>query len=90
MNISSLIPPVNTATLKQPKRSEIAVAGSETDKDAPQSRQEPESREQKEKREQSKKRGQDRRQRNIKPLLDSRSGGDRRKDKTRPVINLSV
>jgi hypothetical protein len=90
VNISSLIPPVNTATLKQPKRSEIAVAGSETNKDAPHARQENERREQKEKHEAPKKRGQDRRQRNIKPLLDSRTGGDRRKDHHRPVINVNV
>jgi 5-deoxy-D-glucuronate isomerase len=81
MNISSLIPPVNTAKLKHPKRSEVAVAGSKTNEDA--------SRELSE-REQRKQRGQDRRRRNVKPLLDMRSGSDRRKDAQRRSINLSV
>lgn len=85
MNISSLFPPVNTAKLKQTKRSEVAVAGSEINpeakKDAPKAIYP---------RDQRKKRGQDRRQRNIKPLIDMRSGRDRRKDSENKSINVSV
>lgn len=82
MNISSLLPPVNTAKLKQPKRSEVAVAGSEINpeakKDTPKAVH------------QRKKRGQDRRKRSIKPLIDMRSGRDRRKDAESKSINVSV
>lgn len=81
MNISSLLPPVNTAKLKQPKRSEIAVAGSEISKDAPEKANE---------RQKRKRRGQERRRRHVKPLIEMRSGGDRRKDGERPSINLEV
>lgn len=81
MNISSLIPPVNPTKLKYPKHGEVAVAGSKINKDAPKMLS---------KQEQREKRGKDRRKRNVKPLLDSRTSGDRRKDPRRPSINLSV
>ncbi len=82
MNINSLLPPVNTTKLNYPKRSDVAVAGSETNKDAPKAVYERQQR--------KKHRGKDRRQRNLKPLLDSRSGSDRRKHPIRGSINLSV
>ena len=76
MNISSLLPPVNTATLKQPKRSEVAVAGSEVSKDAPKNTTDQEKR---------KYRGRERRKRKLKPLIDMRSGKDRRKGVQRSI-----
>lgn len=92
MNIGSLIPPVNTTKLKQPKRSEIAVAGSEIGKEP--HRQAPvqakEDDQQEHQGQERREKGKDRRQRNIKPLVDMRSGSDRRKDKIRPSINVDV
>lgn len=80
MNISSLLPPVNTTTLKRAK-SGVAVAGSEINKDAPKTVVNKERRQ---------RRGQDRRQKNIKPLVDMRSGRDRRKDQQQASISLKV
>ena len=91
MNIGSLIPPVNTAKLRQTKRSEIAVAGSEVGKEP--HRQVPvqanEDEQQDHGGQERRERGKDRRQRNIKPLIDMRSGGDRRRD-GKPSINVDV
>jgi hypothetical protein len=81
MNIGSLFPPVNTTKLSQVKRSEVAVAGSEINKDASRTLMEQEKR---------KRRGQERRKQDSKPLLDSRSGRDRRYDEEKRSINLKV
>lgn len=70
MDIRSLTPPVNTTKLRYPKRSDVAVAGSETNKDAPQyTKEEADER----------RHGRDRRKRREKPLVECRSGDDRRK-----------
>jgi hypothetical protein len=82
MNISSLIPPVNTAKLTHPRRSENVVAGSRIDKDAPR-------RDMNEK-EKRKHRGQERRKQKVKPMLDMRVSSDRREDLKRPSINVEV
>lgn len=83
LNISSLLPPVNPTKLKTPKRSEIAVAGSETNKDAPDTGAVYQ-------RKQHKRRGGDRRKRNIKPLIDLRSSPDRRKTTSKQSISVTV
>ena len=83
LNISSLLPPVNTTKLKTTKRSEIAVAGSETNKDAPHTDAVYQHK-------QHKRRGGDRRKRNIKPLVDLRSSPDRRKGAAKPSISIKV
>ncbi len=92
MNIGSFLPPVNTAKLKQPKRSEIAVAGSEVGKEphrqAPVPAQEDE--QQDSRGQERRARRKDRRQRNIKPLIDMRSGSDRRKGSAKTSINVDV
>lgn len=82
VNISSLLPPVNTHRMKSKNhRGDIAVAGSEADKHAPHPVVE---------QQQEKRKGRDRRQRDVKPLVDMRSGRDRRKDPDKPVIDLKV
>jgi len=95
MNIGSLIPPVNPAKLTYPKRSEVAVAGSEINKDAPEHSyaelyEKPSKQKERNRREQSKRRGQDRRKKNIRPALDMRTSSDRRTSTKRPRINISV
>lgn len=85
MNIGSLVPPVNPAKPSYPKRSEVAVAGSETNKDAPENLQGYVY----EKQQRRKRRGQDRRKKDVKPALDMRVSGDRRETK-KPRINISV
>ena len=82
VNISSLLPPVNTHRLKNTnKRSDVAVSGSEADKQARHPVVE---------QRQDQRKGKDRRQRDVKPLVDMRSGRDRRKDPDKPSINLKV
>ena len=82
MHISSLLPVVNTAKLQQPKRGQVAVAGAKVNKDAAQKTTA---------RKQCQRRGQERRQRNIKPLVDLRSGSDRRRNNPdKPSVSLNV
>ena len=92
MTIGSFLPPVNNAKLKQPKRSEIAYAGSELGKEA--HRQVPiqpqEDDDQGISDQERRQRGKERRQRNIKPLVDTRSGQDRRRDSSNLSINVDV
>ena len=90
MNISSLIPPVNPATLTYPKRSEVAVAGSEINKDAPERSRDELYKKERNKKEQGKRHGQDRRTKDIKPALDMRTSSDRRTSSKKPRINISV
>ncbi len=84
MHIRSQFPPVNTTKPTLVKRSEVAVAGSETNADAEKHEFYVQSKADK------KRRGKDRRKRNVKPLLDSRSGKDRRYDAEKPSINIEV
>jgi len=80
INIGSFNPPVNTKTAKYSKVSKsVAVAGSEIDNNSPKVTIEEERR-----------RKRDRRKRNIKPLIDMRSGRDRRYDSDKPSINIEV
>jgi hypothetical protein len=95
MNIGSLIPPANPAKLTYPKRSEVAVAGSEINKDAPERSQEElydkvSQHKERNRKERGKRRGQDRRKKDIKPALDMRASSDRRESNKRPRINISV
>ena len=95
MNIGSLTPPVNPAKLTYPKRSEVAVAGSEINKDAPDHSQEDlyeklSQQKERNRKQQGKRRGQDRRKKDIKPALDMRTSSDRRTSTKRPRINISV
>ena len=83
INIHSLVPPVNTPARSVTKRGEIAVTGAEVNKDAPQTQYVYQK-----KREHRK--GRDRRQRDLPPLIDMRSGGDRRNDPDKPSINVKV
>ena len=85
MNIGSLVPPVNPAKPSYPKRSEVAVAGSETNKDAPENLPSYVY----EKQSRRKRRRQDRRKKNVKPALDMRVSSDRRQ-RTRPRISIEV
>jgi hypothetical protein len=81
INIGPLNPPVSTPkTLKKSSR-HAAVAGSEINKDAQKVAPPVQ---------QKKRRGKDRRQRNMKPLIDLRSGRDRRDNPDAPSIDIEV
>jgi hypothetical protein len=80
INIGSLNPPVNTPKVQKKTSRSAAVAGTEINKDAqnvPQSVS-------------KKRRGKDRRQRNMKPLIELRSGRDRRDNPDTPSIDIEV
>jgi len=81
INIGSFHPPASTN--KPSKYSKVsksaAVAGSKVDNNAPQIGAEHERR-----------RKKDRRQRNVKTLIDMRSGRDRRTETDKPSINIEV
>ncbi len=80
INIGPLHPPVSTPKTKKSSR-DAAVAGTEINKDAQRVNQELPKK---------KRRGKDRRQRNIKPLIDLRSNRDRRQDPDAPSIDIEV
>jgi hypothetical protein len=87
MNIGSFVPPANPAKSTYPKRSEVAVAGSEINKDAPEDLKDYVYEKQQKRRKQ---RGKDRRKKDIKPALDMRASSDRREVQRRPRISISV
>lgn len=80
INIGSLHPPVSTPKIKQKSSKEAAVAGSKITKDAPKMVQPKRERRQR----------KDRRQKTLKPLVDLRTGGDRREDPATPSIDIEV
>jgi hypothetical protein len=87
MNIGSFVPPANPVKSTYPKRSEVAVAVSETNKDASEEIKDYVYEKQQKRR---KRRGQDRRTKDIKPALDMRASSERREIQRRPRINVSV
>ncbi|MGH1485916.1 MAG: hypothetical protein ACRBCI_06810 [Cellvibrionaceae bacterium] len=80
ININSLTPPVNTPKVKKMTSKSAAVAGTEINKDAQRVFVD----------QQKKRRGKDRRKKNMKPLIDLRSGRDRRDDPNIPSIDIEV
>ncbi|MFT7389219.1 MAG: hypothetical protein ACI8VC_002484 [Candidatus Endobugula sp.] len=87
MNIGSFIPPANPPKSTYPKRNEVAVAISETNKDTSEDIKDYVYEKQQKRR---KRRGYDRRTKDIKPALDMRASSDRRELQRRPRINISV
>ncbi len=82
INIGPLHPPITTPKINKTASSEAATESTEINKDAqPVVVQPPK---------QKKQRGKDRRQRNVKPLIDLRSSGDRRVDPDKPSINIKI
>lgn len=81
INIGPLHPPVSTPKVKKASSRDAAVAGTEINKDAQRVAQQPR---------QKKRRGKDRRQRNIKPLIDLRVSGDRREDPDTPSVDIKI
>jgi hypothetical protein len=81
INIGPLNPPVSKPKVLQSPSKDAAVAGSEINKDA--HRVDPPI-------QKKKRRGKDRRQRNMKPLIDLRSGRDRRDNPGVPSIDIEV
>lgn len=81
INIGPLIPPVSTPKVNKTLSRSAAVAGTEINKDTQHIVQE---------QKQKKRRGKDRRQRNLKPLLDLRSSGDRRANPDMPSVDVEV
>ncbi len=84
MNIPSHFLPINNIRVKPAKKASVSFEKSDSNTDATQQEiitpQEA----------RDKRKGEDRRKRNIKPLLDTRSGRDRRYDKNRQSIDIKA
>lgn len=84
MNIPSYFIPITPSRVKAPKKSALNVDKSETNENASENDALPHAAVQ------EKRRGADRRKRNVKPLLDTRSGRDRRYDTEKPSIDIEA
>ena len=82
INIGPIHPPVSTPTINKRESRDAAVAGTEINKDAQRVNQELPKK--------KKRRGKDRRQRNIKPLIDLRVSADRRENPDVPSIDIEI
>ena len=79
-NIGPLYPSVNTSKVVKKNYRDVAVTGTEVSKDNTSTV----------KQKVKKQRGKDRRQRNLKPLIDLRLGRDRRQNVSKPSIDIEV
>lgn len=81
INIGPLHPPVSTPKINKTHSRDAAVAGTEINKDAQRVEQQPKKK---------KRRGKERRQKNIKPLIDLRVSADRRENADTPSVNIKI
>ena len=82
INIGPLHPPVSTPNVGKKTSRDAAVAGTEINKDPQHITQELPNK--------KKRRGKDRRQRNIKPLIDLRVSRDRRENPDAPSVDIEI